>query len=90
MAIDEFAIYDLYSKLHENKKSLDSSSTASVGNNPMTTRSHYQVNIEKPFDSSSMVSARNNLVTALSHYRMVTYSINDLVQFVKDSMTKIQ
>lgn len=41
--IDEFAIYDLYSKAIHNKKSSDSSSTVSVGNTPMTTRSHYQM-----------------------------------------------
>lgn len=41
--LDEFSIYDLYSEAQENKKSLDSPSTVSVGNNPMTTRSHYQV-----------------------------------------------
>ena len=41
--LDEFSIYDLYSEVQENKKSLDSPSTVSVGNNPMTTRSHYQV-----------------------------------------------
>ncbi|MCQ2739889.1 MAG: hypothetical protein MJ237_06645 [bacterium] len=57
--IDEFAIYDLYSEAQENKKSFDSPSTVSVGNNPMTTR---------------------------SHYRMITYSLNDLIAFVKTNV----
>lgn len=52
--LDEFAVYDLYSEVVENKKS---------------------------FDSPSTVSA-NNVVTSRSHYRMITYSINDLVNFV--------
>ena len=48
MKIDEFSIYDLYSEIHENKKSSSSPSTVSVGNNSMTTRSHYQMtNFEK-------------------------------------------
>lgn len=59
--IDEFAIYDLYSEVQCNKKSSDSPSTVSVGNNPMTTRSHYQ---------------------------MTTYSMYDLFNFVKCSITK--
>ena len=42
-SIDEFAIYDLYSETHKDKNPLGSSSTASVGNNPMTTCSHYQM-----------------------------------------------
>jgi len=42
-SIDEFAIYDLYSETQQNKKPLGSSSTVSVGNNPMTTRSQYQM-----------------------------------------------
>lgn len=41
---------------------------------------------EKPFGSPSTVSKR----TFRSHYQMVTYSINDLIEFVKFSMTKIQ
>ena len=41
--IDEFAIYDLYSEAQTSKNSLDSSSTVSVRNNLMTTRSHYQM-----------------------------------------------
>lgn len=41
--IDEFAIYDLFSEAQNNKNSLDSPSTISVGNNPMTTRRHYQM-----------------------------------------------
>ena len=61
--IDEFAIYDLYSEVQCNKKSSDSPSTVSVGNNPMTTRSHYQ---------------------------MTNYSIYDLFNFVKCSITKLQ
>ena len=40
--IDEFTIYDLHSEVQQNKKSLDSSSKASVGE-PMTFLSHYQV-----------------------------------------------
>lgn len=40
--IDEFSIYDLYSEVQQNKKSLDSPSKASVGE-PMTFLSHYQV-----------------------------------------------
>ena len=43
LQINEFSIYDLYSEAIHNKKSSDSPSTVSVGNNPMTTRSHYQV-----------------------------------------------
>ncbi len=61
--IDEFAIYDLYSESIQNKKSPDSPSTVSVGNNPMTTRSHYQMTI---------------------------FSLNDLYNFVKSSITKTQ
>lgn len=61
--IDEFAIYDLYSEVQNNKNSLDSSSTVSVGNNPKTTRSHYQ---------------------------MTNYSIYNLFNFVKCSITKQQ
>ena len=41
--LDEFAIYDLYSQKVDNKKSFDSPSTVSVGDNPMTTRSHYRM-----------------------------------------------
>lgn len=48
MKIDEFSIYDLHSETHENKKSSGSPSTVFVGNNPMSTRSHYQMtNSEK-------------------------------------------
>ena len=43
LQINEFSIYDLYSEAIHNKKSSDSPSTVSVGNNPMTTRSHYQM-----------------------------------------------
>ena len=83
--IDEFAIYDLYSEA-KNKNSLDSSSTVSN----RTFHGQYQVNIEKPSDSPSTASVGDNPMTFRSHYQTVTYSINDLVQFVKDSMTKIQ
>ena len=41
---------------------------------------------EKSSGSPSKVSKR----TFLSHYRMITYSINDLVEFVNASITKIQ
>ena len=41
--IDEFAIYDLFSEAQNNKNSLDSPSTVSVENNPMTIRRHYQM-----------------------------------------------
>ena len=51
MSIDEFAIYDLYSEVQNNKKPLGSPSTVSIR-------------------------------TFRSHYRMVTYSINDLTEFV--------
>ena len=40
--LDEFSIYDLYSEVQQNKKSLDSSSKASVDKS-MTFLSHYQV-----------------------------------------------
>ena len=36
---------------------------------------------EKSFDSPSTVSA-SYPVTSRSHYRMITYSINDLIDFV--------
>lgn len=84
--IDEFTIYDLYSEAQENKKSLDSPSTVSQ----RTFRSHYQVNNEKSSDSPSTVSLESNSMTTRSHYRMITYSINDLIEFVKHSMTKIR
>lgn len=61
--IDEFAIYDLFSEAQNNKNSLDSPSTVSVENNPMTTRSHYQ---------------------------MTNYSIYNLFNFAKCSITKMQ
>lgn len=86
MRIDEFTVYDLYSEVQENKKSLDSPSMVSLENSSTTTHSHYQVNNEKPFGSSSTVSKR----TFRGQYQMVTYSINDLIEFVKCSMTKIQ
>lgn len=84
--IDEFTIYDLYSEAMLNKKSPDSSSAASVGNNPMTTRSQYQVTNNKPFGSPSTASVGNNPMTFRSHYRMATYSINDLVEFVNNNV----
>ena len=59
MSIDEFSIYDLYSEVQENEKSLD---------------------------SSSKVSSR----TFLSHYQVITYSINDLIEFVNLNVTKYQ
>jgi len=62
----------------------------SLENNSTTTHSHYQVNNEKPFGSSSTVSARINPVTFRGQYQTVTYSINDLIEFVKHSMTKIR
>ena len=45
---------------------------------------------EKSLDSSSMVSASNKPVTALSHYQVITYSINDLINFVNLNVTKYQ
>jgi len=45
---------------------------------------------EKSSDSPSTVSLENNSMTTRSHYRMITYSINDLIEFVKFSITKIQ
>ncbi|MCD7879432.1 MAG: hypothetical protein LUG16_05820 [Candidatus Gastranaerophilales bacterium] len=45
---------------------------------------------KKSFGSPSTVSASNNLVTTRSHYRMTKYSINDLIEFVKVSITKLQ
>ena len=86
MSIDEFAIYDLYSEAQEKQSSIDSPSEVSTKNNFVPTNSHYQINNKKSLGSSSMVSSR----TFLSHYRMITYSINDLIEFVKSSMTKIQ
>ncbi len=63
--IDEFSVYDLYSEAkfepEQNEKSSDSSSTASAGNYPVTSR---------------------------SHYRMITYSISDLIAFVKFNIMK--
>ena len=76
--IDEFAIYDLYSKVQNNKNSLDSSSTVSI----RTFRSQYQVNNKKSSDSPSTVSVGYNPMTTRSHYQMITYSINDLTTFV--------
>ena len=57
--IDEFAIYDLYSETHENKKSSGSPSTVYIR-------------------------------TFRSHYQMTNYSIYDLFNFVKCSITKLQ
>lgn len=86
MAIDEFAIYDMYSEAQENQKLPDSSSKVSSRTFP----SHYQAANEKSLDSSSMVSASNMPVTALSHYQVITYSINDLINFVNLNITKYQ
>ena len=83
MTINEFAIYDLYS---ENQKLPDSSSMVSLDDKSMTTLSHYQAVNEKSLDSSSMVSSR----TFLSHYQVITYSINDLINFVNLNVTKYQ
>ena len=60
-SIDEFAIYDLYSE-QSNKKPFGSSSTASVGNNPMTTRSQYQTVIYSINDLTEFVNrnVKNN------------------------------
>ena len=84
--IDEFAIYDLYSKAIHNKKSSDSSSTVSI----RTFRSHYQVNNKKSSDSPSTVSVGNTPMTTRSHYQMTNHSIYDLFNFVKCSITKLQ
>ena len=56
MSIDEFTIYDLYSEVVKNEKSLD---------------------------SSSKVSNR----TFLSQYQVITYSINDIIDFVNRNVT---
>ena len=85
MSIDEFAIYDLYSEVYKNKKSLDGPSTASVEKSSMTFRSQYQA-INKPFDSSSTASVGNNPMTTRSQCQMATYSINDLVEFVNTNV----
>ncbi|MBR1626239.1 MAG: hypothetical protein IJ681_03750 [Bacteroidales bacterium] len=45
---------------------------------------------KKPLGSPSTASAEINSVTFRSHYRMANYSLTDLVEFVKCSMTKIQ
>ena len=45
---------------------------------------------KKPLGSSSTASAETGSVTTRSQYQMANYSINDLVEFVKCSMTKIQ
>ena len=84
--IDEFAIYDLYSEAQNNKNSLDSPSTVSI----RTFRSQYQVNNKKSSDSPSTVSVGNNPMTTRSHYQMTDYSIYDLFNFVKCSITKPQ
>ena len=59
-SIDEFAIYDLYSETQKNKNPLDSSSTASVGNYPMTTRSQYQMDT---FSINDLIDFVNRNVT---------------------------
>ena len=85
--IDEFAIYDLYSEVQNNKNSLDSSSTVFI----RTFRSQYQVNNnKKSSDSPSTVSVGNNPMTTRSHYQMTKYSIYDLFNFVNCSITKQQ
>ena len=60
--LDEFTIYDLYTEAMLNKKSPDSSSTASVGNNPMTFCSHYRMAICSITDLVGFVNAnvKNN------------------------------
>ncbi|MBQ3310653.1 hypothetical protein IJG72_01105 [bacterium] len=50
----------------------------------------HQTDNKKSFDSPSTVSLGNSPMTTRSQYRMTTYSINDLIEFVKLSMTKIQ
>jgi len=55
--IDEFTIYDLYSETQENKKSSGSSSTASVGNNPMTSRSQYRMTNYSIYDLIEFVKS---------------------------------
>jgi len=55
--IDEFTIYDLYSEAQENKKSFGSPSTASVGNNPMTSRSHYRMTNYSIYDLIEFVKS---------------------------------
>ena len=84
--IDEFAIYDLYSEVQNNKNSLDSPSTVSI----RTFRSQYQVNNKKSSDSPSTVSVGNTPMTTRSHYQMTNHSIYDLFNFVKCSITKLQ
>lgn len=49
--IDEFAIYDLYSDVQNNKNSLDSSSTVSI----RTFRSHYQMTNYRIYDLFNFV-----------------------------------
>lgn len=86
MQIDEFSIYDLYSEPKEKQNSLESSSTSSVENNPINTSNQYKMNNKKSSGSPSTVSIR----TFRSHYQMTNYSINDLYEFVKCSITKVQ
>ena len=64
MSIDEFAIYDLYSEILSNKKPSGSSSTASVGNNPMTTRSQYQMDT---YSINDLVDFVNTSMTKYQH-----------------------
>lgn len=61
--IDEFSIYDLYSEAQENEKSLDSSSKVSVGDNPMTALSQYQVITYSVTDLTNFV---NSSITKLN------------------------
>ncbi len=56
ITIDEFAIYDLYSEAQKYKNPFGSSSTASVGNNPMTTCSHYQMDTYSINDLTTFVN----------------------------------
>lgn len=56
VAIDEFAIYDLYSEAQTIKNPLGSSSTASVGDTPMTTRSQYQMDTLSINDLTTFVN----------------------------------
>ena len=56
ITIDEFAIYDLYSEAQKYKNPFGSSSTASVGNNPMTTCSHYQMDTYSINDLTAFVN----------------------------------
>ena len=56
ITIDEFAIYDMYSEAQKRKNPFGSSSTASVGKNPMTTCSHYQMDMYSINDLRAFVN----------------------------------